>query len=177
MQPKLNEEDMTTLYAQPYDISACGFYFDSAEAFAEQAASLRNHYGGPVEEFEIQFIDGEGIDCHLFNALEVHQGNFGAYLDEVIDWGDDDKVKVIIAVGEAGYRFEFGKDEPGRFDIDLYECDTLRDLAEQFVDEGLFGEIPASIQNYIDYDAIARDLSADYGCATIGGVNYIYRSH
>ena len=30
---------MTTLHAQPYDLAASGFYFDSAESYAAQAAS------------------------------------------------------------------------------------------------------------------------------------------
>ena len=47
-------------------------------------------------------------------------------------------------------------------DVDLYEDTTLTELAEQFVDEGLFGEINEGIKNYIDYEAIARDLSYDY---------------
>jgi antirestriction protein len=40
---------------------------------------------------------------------------------------------------------------------DVYEL-----LAEDLVDEGCFGEIPANLINYIDYSAIGRDLSFDY---------------
>jgi len=166
---------MTSLFAQPYDISACGFYFDSAEVFAELAGRLRNQYGEPVEELEIQFIDGEGIDCNLFSALAVHQGSVSAYFEAVDAWDRNDKIKVIIAVGEAGYRFDMARDEPGMFDVDLYKCGSMRELAEQFVDEGLFGDIPTTIQNYIDYDAIARDLAVDYAEATVDGARYIHR--
>lgn len=42
------------------------------------------------------------------------------------------------------------------------EVDSYAALAEQFVDEGLFGEIPDAIINYIDYEAIGRDLRMDY---------------
>ena len=52
----------------------------------------------------------------------------------------------------------------------------MRALAEQFVDDGLFGDIPERLQFYIDYDAIARDLSMDYGEAEIAGTHLIYRS-
>ena len=44
-----------------------------------------------------------------------------------------------------------------------------------FVDEGLYGEIPDSLQFYIDYEAMARDLGMDYSETTISGVNYVYR--
>jgi len=166
---------MTTLHAQPYDISANGFYFETAEEYNEKASKLLNSYGQPVEEFELQFIDGESIDADLFKALGVHQGNFAAYLEAVDDWSADDKIKVIIAVGEAGYNFDLGKDAPDQFDIDLYELDSLKDLAEQFVEEGLYGEIPKALQYYIDYEAIARDLGMDYSEIRIDGTNYIYR--
>jgi antirestriction protein len=80
-----------------------------------------------------------------------------------------------IAVGQAGYNFDLGKENPDQFDVDLYELDSLKDLAMQFVEEGLFGEIPENIQNYLDYDAIARDLGMDYSEITLAGTNYIYR--
>ena len=53
----------TTFYAQPYDISASGFYFDSEESYLAKIGTIRNDYGQPVEEFEIQFIDGDAMDC------------------------------------------------------------------------------------------------------------------
>jgi len=51
----------------------------------------------------------------------------------------------------------------------------MRELAEQFVEEGLFGDIPENLQHYIDYEAIARDLAMDYGEAVIDGSNVVYR--
>jgi antirestriction protein len=166
---------MTTLYAQPYDISATGFYFETAAEYEEKAAKLRNSSGWPVEEFEIQFIDGERIDSQLFEALNVHQGNFGAYLEAIGDWDENQKQKVIIAVWECGYSFTLGQDDPDDLDVDIYEVDTMRDLALQFVDEGLFGDIPDHLQNYIDYDAMARDLAIDYSQTDVAGVHLIYR--
>ena len=41
-------------------------------------------------------------------------------------------------------------------------ADSYEDLAYQFVEDGLFGEIPHQILNLIDYKAIARDLYYDY---------------
>jgi len=165
---------VTRLYAQPYDISATGFFFDSADEYNAKAAKAKNSYGWPVEEFEIQFIDGDIIDAALFKALGVHQGNFQAYLDAVESWSEEDKVRVIIAVGEAGYTFDLDTDTPDRFDVDLYEMSSLRDLAEHLVEGGLFGEIRERIQAYLDYDAIARDLGMDYSQTTIDGTSYIY---
>ena len=50
---------MTNIYhATPYDVSAIGFYFKTYDEYVEKAASHRNAHGSPVEEYEIQFIDG-----------------------------------------------------------------------------------------------------------------------
>jgi Antirestriction protein (ArdA) len=166
---------MTQLFAQPYDGTVTGFLFETEAEYNEKAAQLRNAYGLKVEEFEIQFIDGDRIDAQLFEALSVHQGNVGAYFEAVETWSDDEKIKVIIAVGEAGYPFTLGSDSPDHLDVDLYEIDSLRDLAMQFVEEGLFGDIPERIQFYLDYDAIARDLGMDYSEITIDGTRYVYR--
>jgi len=61
---------MTTFYAQPYDISAIGFYFESYEDYQEKVKKAINTYGQVVEEFEIQFIDGEEIDSRSLSDLE-----------------------------------------------------------------------------------------------------------
>lgn len=166
---------MPQLYAQPYDTSATGFFFESTEEYQQKAARLRNSSGLPVEEFEIQFIDGEDIDAELFRALGIHQGSFSAFLERVDEWSESDKQKVIIAAGECGYRFDPAKDSPDDLDVDIYEMDSLRDLAVYFVEEGLYGEIPEQLQYYIDYEAIGRDLGMDYAETRIAGKNLIYR--
>ena len=103
---------MTQLFAQPYDISATGFFFETAEEYNQKAKSLRNSYGLPVEEFEIQFIDGKGIDAELFESLGVHQGDLAAFFEAVDSWNEEEKVKAIIALSEVGYDFNLGKQEP-----------------------------------------------------------------
>jgi antirestriction protein len=163
------------LHAQPYDISAHGFFFNSLEVYEAKSSILTNNYGQPVEEFEIQFIDGDEIDCDLFKALDIHQGNFDAYLKACEEWDKHQKINAIIAVGEGGYKFDIHNDSPDDFDITLYEEESLLKLAYAFVEEGLFGKIPENLQSYIDYEAIARDLSMDYSETTIAGTKYIYR--
>lgn len=51
----------------------------------------------------------------------------------------------------------------------------MRELAERFIDDGLFGEIPEHLVNYIDMDAIAYDLAMDYAETEIAGQHLIYR--
>ena len=59
--------------------------------------------------------------------------------------------------------------------MDIYEENSLKELAYAFVDEGLLGDIPDNLQCYLDYDAIARDLGVDYAEIVIAGQPLIYR--
>lgn len=155
-------------HAQPYDTSYHGFYFESLTEFEEKLAAH------PAEEFEIQFIDGETLECELVEALGINQGNIEAVLDALNDWEEDAKIKAIIAYGEGGYNFH-DNDDPDSIDIDIYYADNLAALAEQFVDEGLYGDIPKAREYYIDYELIARDLGYEYSEITVNGTSICYR--
>jgi antirestriction protein len=163
------------LHAQPYDLTAGGFYFTTADEYATKANTNRNDYGEQVEEYEIQFIDGDLLDCELAKAWGIHQGSFADYLDKAEEWDEAQKANYIIAVGECGYDHAQIASNPDDADIDIYHVSTMRELAEQFVDEGLFGDIPEHLVHYIDYDAIARDLAIDYTETEISGMSLIYR--
>ena len=165
---------MTQLHAQPYDTSATGFYFGRASEFAMSAMSNRNTAGNPVEEYEIQFIDGDAIDAALAKAWGLNQANFAAFLEAAEEWSDDHKTRYIIAVGECGYSHEQVADDPEQVGMTIYELSNMRELAEQFVSEGLFGDIPERLQSYIDLDVIARDLSVDYSETEIAGTHLIF---
>ena len=164
-----------TFYAQPYDIDATGFYFSDAETYQETIGKIVNRYGDQVEEFEIQFIDGDAIDAELFKALNVSQATILPFMKKLEEWEDWNKTDIIIAVGECGYSFDLKNDDPEDLDIDLYTGMDLNDLARQFVEEGLFGDIPERLAFYLDYDAIARDLAHDYVETTITGETCVYR--
>lgn len=167
---------MPQLHAQPYDITANGFYFEGLEEYANKAKSNRNDHGDPVEEYEIQFIDGDHIDCDMSKAWGINQANIGPYFEACENWNDHDKTVFIIAVGEAGYSFNPETVSPSDIDVDIYHVDSMKELAEQFVDEGIFGNIPDHLANYIDMDAIARDLALDYSETEIAGQRLIYRA-
>ena len=166
---------MTTLHAQPYDLSANGFYFESDDEYKAKAANLKNDYGDPVEEFEIQFIDGQEIDCDLAKAWTLYQSHISEFFDAVNGWSERQKIHYIIAVGECGYSHDQVVDNPEHVDITIYRILTFRELAEQFVKEGLYGEIPEHLEYYIDYDRIARDLECDYSSTTIAGEHLLYQ--
>ena len=167
---------MTQLFAQPYDITACGFYFESFEEYQHKAAKAVNRYGEPVEEFEIEFIDGEDLDCALAKAWQLSQANISSYFQAVEDWDETEKIKAIIALDELGYDRADVMGDPDRLDIQISHIKTMRCLAIEVVDEGLLGRIPEHLKTYLDYDAIARDLQMDYAEVVIAGQIYIYRA-
>ncbi len=164
-----------TLHAQPYDRDARGFYFEDFEIYKTNAAIVKNSYGQKVEEFEIQFIEGSELYCDFAKAYGVNQANLAQFYNAIEEWGDDEKVKFIIAVGECSYHFDPDTVHPDDFDVAIYNVENLKELAEQFIDEGYFGEIAESLQFYIDHDLIARDLSVDYTETTIAGNRLVYR--
>lgn len=165
---------MTILYAQPYDITATGFYFETAEQYDALAEKVRNDYCQPVEELEIQFIDGEALDAELAEAWGLNQSTFAAFLDAAAKWDEHSKIRLIIAMRE-GIGFNIGSDDIDALDVDIYGVETMQELAEQFVDDGLFGDIPEALRGYIDYETIARDLAIDYSETAIAGERFIYR--
>ncbi len=160
---------MPQLHAQPLNNFTEGFYFSSFEAFQEKAVSPQNL------SYEIQFIEGDAIDAKFFNTLSITQTNLEAYFDACETWHEDYKISIIICVDECGYQFHLGTDHPEQFDLDLYEMESMEELAHTFVEEGLFGEIPERLRFYIDFEAIARDLSVDYCETVICGRRLIYR--
>lgn len=78
-------------------------------------------------------------------------------------------------MGECGYHFDPDVD-PDHHGIEIYHISSMRELAEQFVEEGMYGEISESLQYYIDYDAIARDLGMEYSETAVAGEHLIYRA-
>ena len=167
---------MPQLHAQPYDLDANGFCFESMEDYTSKAKLNRNSFGDVVEEYEIQFIDGDDIDCALAKAWGINQANIGGYFKACDEWEDYQKKIFIIAVGENGHSFDHEDVHPEEFDVDLYHVDSMKELAEQMVEEGLFGDIPEHLARYIDMDAIARDLAYDYTETEIAGEALIYRA-
>ena len=168
---------MTRLFAQSYDLSADGFYFDDVETYRKLANADRNSYGQPVEEYEIQFIDGERIDADFARAFHLSQASLSQFFDAVDTFDEGQKVRFIIANGECGYALgtDSNASDVDAIELDLYVMDSLEDLAREFVDEGIFGEVPERLDSHIDYESIARDLSVEYATTDIAGTRYIYR--
>lgn len=87
-------------------------------------------------------------------------------VEELSLLGDYELLQVQYLLYE-GYEIRYSLDNHD--DVTIYDYrssssfkDVYELLAEDLVDEGCFGEIPANLIHYIDYSAIGRDLSFDY---------------
>jgi len=146
------ENTMSTFFAQPYNLDAVGFYFETLEAYTEKSESLLDAFGNPVEEFEIQFIDGD--DCELFSACGINQGNLAMWFDDVADLSDHEKTALFYLRSVLGYNLENALDNLE--DVNLSEG-NLKDVAETLFDEFYLNDVPESVRAYFDYEKYARD--------------------
>lgn len=129
--------------------------YDSVE---EIYAELEKE-GFTSEELEETFIQDYECDVQLFTKCDyINIESAFETLEKIDDnYYSADEIKAYI---EANYDI----DSLDNHDLILWSnCETYEDLAYELVEEGYFGEIPDSIANYIDYEAIGRDLDFD-GC-------------
>jgi len=143
---------MTILHASPYNPDARGFNFSTAEDFTIRASALRDRFGAPVEEFSIEYLDGD--DSKLFEACKINQTNLDTWFDDIESLDSQEKAALYYLTDCNGSDPD---DALGSLDdVSLYEG-SLLDAATELFDECYLSEVPQAIQNYIDYDAFARD--------------------
>lgn len=144
----------TVLHAQPYDTSATGFYFSSFEEYQQKSESLKNAYGYPVEEFEIQFIDGD--DCELFTVCGISQCDIEMWFDTIELLDDNEKVALFYLLDNGNYRgFETYLEKMDEVEI---HKGTLLEAAENLFNDCYMTKELEHIRNYIDYEKFANDL-------------------
>jgi hypothetical protein len=168
---------MAQFHAQPYDIDATGFYFNDAEDYQIKADANRNRYGQPVEEYEIQFIDGTDLECSFVSAAGINQANLGDVIECLETWEDHDLIIACIAFGKLGMAFDPDFD-PDRSDIIVHHYDNLEEMADDLIfNEQILGPIPPALEPYIDVEAYVQGtLRHSVSETTIAGTNYIYES-
>lgn len=132
----------------------------------------RYSYGGQhdVSVMDTDVEPDEPWTSYMVNNLSLGQLEELVQAWENMDEFDREKVKAAIeGCGDYEAVEIFEKVD----EIEFWKNMSLEDVAEELVDEGCFGEIPAPIRNYIDYKAIARDLNIEGYCETSWGTVYI----
>lgn len=115
---------------------------------------------GDDEEYAIHDYEAPFSISECANLDELN--NIAEHLDK-----DYDLERFTYLVGE-GHDFDYALQHYE--DVTFYQNMNLEEVAEEMVDEGLFGDIADSIKCYIDYSRIARDLSFDGYTETDNGV-------
>lgn len=140
------------LYANPYQGSHLGFYFDSAEEFSAGMEKLEKK---GIEEVEIDFIEGSNIEASLFEACKPQQAEVDAFFDLVDDVGDDkeEAAKVFFAVTHNGSEWKSIDTD----DVIVHEG-TLEEYAQQLIDDGI---MPTHPEWYFDFDRFGEAIRDD----------------
>ena len=139
---------MTTLYANPYDTSYTGFYFDSSEEFDLKLSNAK------YEEVEIDYIDGD--NPLLFEAAEIHQCDIDTWFSSLDNFSDTDNEAISIGYLIDLYDMEVAIQRHS--EVVLFNGD-IADYAYELVEDVYsLDQLPDLIRNHIDYDSIARDL-------------------
>ena len=147
------EQFSTTLFAQPYNLDALGFYFHGTAEFESKSENLRDRFGNPVEEFEIQFIDGD--DADLFEACGINQSNLLTWFDEISMFDDHDKISLYFLAGVLGYSLDSATNKID--EVSIFHGDA-QEAAEELFDHGYAHAIPENLRFYFDMEKFARDL-------------------
>ncbi len=150
------EQFSVTLYAQPYNRDAQGFYFHDAEEFVNKSENLRDRFGSPVEEFEIQFIDGE--DAELFEACGIDQCNLASWFDVIEVLDEHEKIALFFLTGELGYLLDDAINKID--DVSIFHGDA-QEAAEELFDDCYAHAIPDNLRFYFDIEKFAHDLEVN----------------
>jgi hypothetical protein len=159
-------------YANPYNIGANGFYFESNDEFLEKSEALRDDCGNAVEEFEINVIDGTQEELELVNAIGINQCNLREAI-EYINTSDECEWPALFFLMDNNIVKSF-EDAKDKIDEVCITESSLLDAATELFDECYGYLIPDNIKYYIDYDKFARDceLGGDMVEFEFGGKTY-----
>lgn len=109
---------------------------------------------GSDEEYFITDYEAPFSVHEYENLRELN--DFAEKLDELTE---SDQKKILYLIENIGCEKDYALDHYE--DVTFYSGMSLLEVAEELVDDGIFGDIPESIQGYIDYNKIAKDLEMD----------------
>lgn len=137
--------------------------FELAQAISEVLnegeiiSDSQNHKEIFITDSEL--LIGEYDDIYRLNELA----------EIIVNFTDDDLLKLKLLSHEGYNERDVIDNGLDTYEVEIYDyssstsfTDVYELLAQDLVDDGCFGDIPKSLEYYIDYSAIGRDLSYDY---------------
>jgi antirestriction protein len=133
--------------------------YDSYEEFMEACRELHADEKDP----EFMFQDADNVPDWAWNESGVSKHLWG-----YLELDEEDRAKFNFLVEHRGEDVEdaFGK----IIDVIFYEGMSLAEVAEELVDEGIYGKVSESLKYYIDFEKLGNDLSYDDYYETSEGV-------
>ncbi|MDD3263401.1 MAG: antirestriction protein ArdA [Candidatus Nanoarchaeia archaeon] len=83
------------------------------------------------------------------------------FFESVANIDDNDEIDRLEAIYEVEKDWNTALAIYDDGDYEFYANSDLEEVAEELVDEGLFGEVSDNLKCYIDYEAIGKDLGHD----------------
>ena len=113
---------------------------------------------GINEYYEEFFITD--YECAFYEIGEFENLTALNEIAETLEALDDWEKEMVKALLNEGYNLDEAI-ETAPDCIEWDNCNDMSDVAYRMYEEGLLGEIPDHLINYIDWDAYGRDLSFD----------------
>lgn len=135
--------------------------FNSQEEFLDYCISL---FEDEEDDIELMFQDKDSdVPDWAYSKYEIDKN-----LWEYLSLSDEDKLKVNFLYEYLSYDIE----EALRVydNVTFYGNMTLKEVAEELVDEGIFGDVSDKLKYYIDFEELAKDLERDDYYETPDGV-------
>jgi antirestriction protein len=144
---------MANFYANPYDTSASGFYFDDNDEMERKYAASR------AEEFEIDLMDGSPAEVSLWQMIgPLGMPDMETWFDRLEDLDEHEMAALGFLVGDLNVPLETALET---YDEPIMRTGSAEDAVAEFVDD-IGG--PGNITNpeyYFDFASFGRDLRMD----------------
>jgi len=146
---------MCVLYANPYNTSVNGFYFNSYEEYKAKSSTHVDPFGLPVEEYEIDYVDG---DLHeLFEVCNIDQLTLPLWFNEIATIDTSDQVELFYRCDNLGQDPQEALYELNS-DGSIYTGSSLNYVYDYVEDSGMLNALPQNIQRYFDFESFAGDM-------------------
>ena len=126
---------------------------------------LTSAFGEAWIEHDYEIVDVED-DYNIFHAFKLYGfesldklNTLATRIDELCS--NKYSLKVLESASEVYMDIEEVLELMESDSLELYENQEADDLAESYVEEGLFGDVSDKLLMYIDYEKLGRDIMMD----------------
>lgn len=145
-----------SMFAQPYNSDAQGFYFSSFEEYTEKQENLRDAFGNVFQEFEIQHIEGAEEFAAIVKPAQCNLEEWLEQAEQYDDLSSDEQAAFKWLVCDVGQDADEAFAKCG--DVYIFEG-TREEYAQQFVDDCYdLDKQMGELARYFDYGAFGHDL-------------------